>query len=354
MRLRLRQWQAHLQAPLAPLYLIIGDELLLCQEALDALRQAARQQGYSEREVFHIERGLQPGQILQAARSPSLFGDRRLLELRCTQAPSQELAAILAELAADPDRDTLLVCSLPRLHARELKAAWIEAWERQGVMLDIDKVDAAALPAWLRERLAAAGFSASPEVIAVLVERTEGHLLAAAQEISKLQLLCPPGEIDLETLLASSSPAARYDVYAMSDAALAGQAERALDILHYLLEEGEALPLLLSALCSDLRHLLAAATAQARGEAPAPAMRAAGAWERRLPALQKALTRFTLGQLQGLLDLAHACDRSIKGRGELAAELGLLRLLCALAGRPLLRTTRPAARLTPANARTPA
>ncbi len=340
MKLSPRQWHAHLQAPLAALYLICGDELLLCQEAADALRSAARQQGYGERMVFYVERGFQGGALLQEVRSPSLFGDRRLIELRCPQLPGQELATFLMELAESPDPDTILLCSLPRLHARDLKLPWIQAWEQHGVMLEISKVDAAALPAWIRERLTAAGFDASPEAVALLAERTEGHLLAAAQEISKLQLLCPPGPIDIDLLLRSSSQAARYDAYALADAAVQGQANRAVEILQCLLEEGEALPLLLSVLCNEIRHLLAGADAQARGEAVASALRAAGAWERRLPVLQKALGRLSQAQLRGMLDLAQLCDRAIKGRAELPADLALLRLVAALAGTPLLRPAR--------------
>ncbi|NNM51361.1 MAG: DNA polymerase III subunit delta, partial [Pseudomonadales bacterium] len=177
------------------------------------------------------------------------------------------------------------------------------------------------------------------EVLQLLIERTEGNLLAAAQEVDKLRLLNGPGTLDRETLRNSTADSARYDVYELAEAALSGQTHRAIRMLDQRLEEGEAPSLILFPLINDLRTLLQAQFMVQQGVAPAVALTRAGAWSSRQPTLQPALRRLGPRTLQALMNLAHDIDRSIKGRSDNSPIDGLRRLIAALSGRPLFRNS---------------
>ena len=241
MKLNAAQLGKHLQGSLAPVYVVSGDEPLLCQEACDAIRSATRQQGFSERQVFNADASFDWGNLLQACASMSLFADKRLLELRLPSGkPGDKGAAALLEYLKRPADDTVLLISLPKLDGSAQKTKWgkalIEGADTQ--FLQIWPVDAHQLPQWIRQRLAQAGLSASAPAVEMIAVRVEGNLLAAAQEIEKLKLMAEGGQITVETVQAAVADSARFDVFGLVDAILNGEAAHALRMLEGLRGEG--------------------------------------------------------------------------------------------------------------------
>jgi len=198
MQLRAEQLEAHLGKTLAPLYVIHGDEPLLALEAADAVRAAARKRSYAEREVFIAERGFDWSELAHAGASRSLFGGAKIIELRVpTGKPGAEGGATLAAHCARLDAEVLTLVSLPRLDRATQASAWFTALAAAGVVVEVWPVERARLPEWIGARLARQGQKASREALAFLAERVEGNLLAAHQEVQKLALLAPPGELEL-------------------------------------------------------------------------------------------------------------------------------------------------------------
>ena len=251
MKLAPAQLNKHLQGALAPVYVVSGDDPLLCQEAADAIRNAARQQGFDERQVFSADANFDWGTLLQAGASLSLFAQRRLLELRLPSGkPGDKGAAALMEYCANPAEDTLLLVSLPKLDGSAQKTKWgkalIEGAHCQ--FIQIWPVDVHQLPQWINQRLQQAGLSAQRDAVDLIAARVEGNLLAAAQEIEKLKLLAEGNQITVETVQAAVADSARFDVFGLVDAMLNGEAAHALRMLEGLRGEGVEPPVILWAL----------------------------------------------------------------------------------------------------------
>ncbi|WP_338848551.1 DNA polymerase III subunit delta [Massilia sp. W12] len=315
MQLRAEQLKAHLQAGrLASLYVIASDEHLLALEAADAIRAAARTQGYTEREVLHVERNFKWGQLAAACQSQSLFGDRKILELRMPGGkPGVEGARMLQDLPPLLGDDTLCLLSMPKPDWQTQKAAWVQSLQQHAAYLEIPLVERARLPAWIEERLSLQQQSASREGLDFIANRVEGNLLAAHQEIMKLGLLHGPGKLELEDIHASVLNVARYDVFKLSEAMLKGEPLRVARMLQGLQGEGEALPLILWAMTEEVRTLLKLKCAQARGAQLAQAMKENRVFGPRERLIGDALRRLSLAQLQAALRQAAQIDKIIKG-----------------------------------------
>ena len=283
------QLQAHLQRGLRPLYTLYGDDPLLQQEAADAIRAAARAQGHTERTVFTVAGAhFDWSAVLAAGGALSLFADKQLVELRIPSGkPGKEGSQALQRLAeAAPGNDsTLTLVLLPRLDAATLKGAWFGALDAHGVTVRIDPVERAQLPSWIAQRLqqqgqhVAAG-EAGQRTLAFMADRVEGNLLAAHQEIQKLALLHPPGELTFEQVESAVLNVARYDPFKLAEAVLDGQPGRAQRMLDGLQAEGEAPVLVHWALAEDIRALWRVKTAQAEGRPLAMALREQRVWGR--------------------------------------------------------------------------
>jgi DNA polymerase-3 subunit delta len=237
MQLRAEQLEAHLAKTLAPLYAVHGDEPLLALEAADAVRAAARRRGIAEREVFVVERGFDWSALRQAGASRSLFGGGKLIELRMPGGkPGTEGGEAIAAHCARLDPEMVTLVALPRLDRAGQSSAWFAALAGAGVVIDIWPVERARLPQWIAGRLARQGQQAGAEVLEFLAERVEGNLLAAHQEVLKLALLAPAGELDLETVEAAVASVARYDPYAAAEALVLGDLARYARVLAGLRE----------------------------------------------------------------------------------------------------------------------
>ena len=314
MQLRAEQLAAQLARSLAPVYTIHGDEPLLALEAADAVRAAARKAGYTEREVFFAERGFDWAELRHAGASRSLFGGRKILELRVPSGkPGTQGAEAIAALCADPNPEQLLLVSLPRLDRAGQNSVWFAALSAAGVLVDVFPVERARLPAWIGERLARQGQRAGREVLEFLADRVEGNLLAAFQEVQKLALLAPPGELALEEVRAAVANVARYDASDASAALLAGDMSRYARVIDGLRGEGEAPSYVLWAIAEDLRALARIRQGLAAGRPLDALMRENRVWGPRQALVRGALNRYAPAALERSLVQAAAVDRAIKG-----------------------------------------
>jgi DNA polymerase III subunit delta len=235
-----------LERALRPVYVISGDEPLLCAEAADAVRARASAAGYTEREVFFIERGGAVwGDVLAACETRSLFASRRLVELRFGGGRQEKPDEYIQRLLALAGEELMLLISTPKVDGRS-PPGWLQQAEAAGVWVTIWPLRPAEIPDWLRRRMRAAGLAAREDAITLLAARTEGNLLAARQEIEKLALLLGKGAVvDAVAVATGSSDSARFNVFQLSEAVSAGDAARGLRIVAGLRAEGEELPLIL-------------------------------------------------------------------------------------------------------------
>lgn len=313
---------------LAPVYLLAGAEHLLVIEAADALRARARELGYSERVVFDVETHFDWNQLADSGRSMSLFASRKLVDLRLpTGRPGKDGSAALVAWCEDPPPDTVLLVSAHDW-SRKHEGAWSAAIERIGRVVALWPLKPEELPGWIGARMASRGLEATPDAIALLTSRIEGNLLAAAQEVDKLALLHAGSRLDVEALEASVADDARYDVFRLTDAALGGDAGRALHIVAGLRAEGEEIIPMLGWLLTQLR-MLARISAAPNADA---ALRSERIW----PAARESLIRRAIkggdrGHWEACLQQAGRIDRIAKGRGDGDAWREFERLIAAIA-----------------------
>lgn len=314
MQLRLDALDAHLAKTLAPLYVVTSDEHLLALEAADRIRKAARAQGLSEREVLVVERSFKWGELLAANQSQSLFGDRKLIELRIpTGKPGKDGGQALQQYAGNLNPDNVTLITLPKLDWQTQKSAWVATLQQAGVYIDIPLVERAQLPAWIGARLAAQRQSADRQGIDFIADRVEGNLLAAHQEIQKLALLYPEGKLGFEQVQDAVLNVARYDVFKLNEAMLSGDAARLVRMIEGLKGEGEALPLVLWAMAEEVRTLLKLKAGAAQGKSVGMLLKEYRIWGPREKLREPALRRLKLATLQGALQEAAQIDKMVKG-----------------------------------------
>jgi DNA polymerase-3 subunit delta len=335
--LRPQQLAAHLERTLAPVYAVHGDEPLLAMEAGDAIRAAARKAGCEEREVLVAERGFDWDSFVAANANLGLFGTRKLVDLRIpTGKPGVEGAKALEACAASPHPDSVLLVTLPRLDRAAQAAAWFTALSEAGVAVAVYPLERSELPDWIAARLARQGQRADAEALALLADRCEGNLFAARQEIEKLGLLLPEGAIAREDVERAVTDVARFDVFQLSEAWLAGEGTRALRIIAALEAEGEGIQLLLWQLGEDVHALAGILEAAASGAPVAAALRQARVWGKRQAAMERAARRVAPEAVTRLVAALARLDALSKGIGRGNAWDELRTVALALAGTPAL------------------
>ena len=316
MNVRAEQLEAQLTRSLASLYVLHGDEPLLALEAADAVRAAARAKGCTQREVFTVERGFDWSEFAQADASQSLFGDRKLIELRIpTGKPGAQGSAAIAAYCERLGKDNVTLVSLPRLRKDEQGSRWFGALASVGVVVDLYPVDRARLPDWIGARLARQGQRAPAEVLAFLADRVEGNLLAAHQEVQKLGLLLPKGELAAGQVKEAVANVARYDAYDCTAALLAGDLARYVRVLDGLRGEGESPVFIVWALAEELRALSRIQQGVAAGREIEQVLRENRVWGDRQALVRTALRRIAPAALARALLHAARIDRATKGVG---------------------------------------
>ena len=322
MQLAAAQLGAHLAKGVRALYTVHGDEPLLAQEAADAIRGAARAQGYTERSSYTVAGAhFDWSAVLAAGGSLSLFADKQIVEIRIPSGkPGKDGSTALQQMAerAAGNDSTLMLVMLPRLDKATRTGAWFSALENNGVSLQVDPVERAALPPWIAQRLALQGqrVKAGEEgqrTLQFFADRVEGNLLAAHQEIQKLALLHPEGELSWEQVEAAVNNVARYDVFKLSEAVLAGNPQRVARMLEGLQAEGEAEVLVHYTLAEDIRALKRVKDAMAQGRPLPMALRENRIWGPRERAFERVLPRLDDRMLARLLRAAHTVDGIVKG-----------------------------------------
>lgn len=322
MQLALPQLQPHLQKGLKSLYTLHGDEPLLVQEAADAIRAVARTQGFSERSVHSVAGAyFDWSEVLAAGGSLSLFADKQMVELRIPSGkPGKEGGAAIVQLAqqARGSDATLTLVILPRLDKTTRASPWFAALESAGVTVQVDPVERNALPQWIAQRLASQGQRVATgeqgqRALQFFADRVEGNLLAAHQEIQKLALLFAPGELSFEQIEGAVLNVARYDVFKLSEAVLAGQAARVQRMLDGLQAEGEAEVLVHYTLSEDIRALKRVKDAMGQGRPLPMALREQRVWGVKERLYERVLPRLSDAALSDLLQAAHQVDGIVKG-----------------------------------------
>ena len=320
MQIKPEQLEAQLGRGLRALYTIHGDEPLLAQEAGDAIRAAARAAGYTERKVFTVSGAhFDWSGVLGAAQAMSLFAERQLIEIRIPSGkPGKEGSEALQRYCERQSDDVLTLVQCPRLDFQQQKAAWFTALDGAGVTIRVETLDRKALPAWLAQRLARQGqrVKAGEEgqrTLTFFADRVEGNLLAAHQELQKLALLHPSGELGFEQIEAAVLNVARYDTAKLAEAVWTAQVARALRMLDGLQAEGEAAVLVHWTLAEDLRALARARAALDDGEPLPMALKDARVWGLKEKLFERVLPNLAEHQLAHLLDAASICDGIVKG-----------------------------------------
>lgn len=333
MKLNARQLSSHLSSGVSPVYLISGDEPLIVDEALDVIRAAAAERGFVDREVHVAERGFDWAEFAAGLQNLSLFSTHRLIELRLpTGKPGDQGAKFLRAVAVNPVPDTVLLVTTPGLDSRAAKSKWVAGLARDAVWLVLRAPDTAALPKWISDRLRRAGLAADNEALELLAARVEGNLLAAKQEIDKLVLLAEDGRVTIETVRAAVADGARFDVFQLTDAALAGDRTRAARVLHGLQREGVAAPLVLWSLVREINVVADVVYRMNGGSHPGRAMADAGVWRSRQNLIGKAVRSLDLRSARELVISAGQADRIVKGARPGQPWNALLELTLALAG----------------------
>jgi DNA polymerase-3 subunit delta len=330
---------SHLKKGLAPVYFITGDESLLVGETMDAIRAAARDQGYTERETHAADARFDWSNVRNGLDNLSLFAEKKLVEVQlATASPGREGAKALVAWLHDSPPDTVLVVQAPKVDKRGSSTKWVQAIQTDGVWVTVYSVPPERLAGWLRQRFAQAGLDCEPGAAEALAARTEGNLLAAQQEISKLALLLPDKKVTAEVVVKGVTDGARFDVFQLGDAVLGQDLGRSLRVFYGLRREGTPPPLVLWALAREVSTLVSLWTQLDQGEAPGRAMQSLRVWQSRQGLYQRALRAHDANSMQALARRCALTDRIVKGAhpGKPWEALLELVLLIASPQRPAL------------------
>jgi DNA polymerase III subunit delta len=314
----------HLTSGLKPLYVVYGDALLLAIEAADSIRAAARAAGYTERETFSAEQHFKWAELHNSAKSLSLFASRKVIDLRIPSGkPGVEGGQALQDYCTNLSPDVLTLISLPKLDWTTQKSQWFATLERHSVMVTADDIPRVALPRWIAGRLKRQEQTAEEATLEFLADRCEGNLLAAFQEIQKLALLFPAGQLSFEQVKGAVMDVARYDIFKLSEAMLSGNATRFAHILDGLRAEGTATVLVLWALSEDIRMLGKVLQAVQRGGNLGNALRDMRIRKDKQGLIEHAARRLKFPLIERAIQQAARLDKTIKGlrQGDVWDEL---------------------------------
>jgi DNA polymerase-3 subunit delta len=315
LKINVNQLSTHLQKSLAPCYLVTGDEHLLVGEALDAIRAAARKQGFTSRDLHVATTGFDWSQLRDSGANLSLFAEKRIIELRVpTGKPGRAGSQAIADFVDVTDSDLLFIVVAPKLDRNSQSAKWVKALEGKGVSIPVWPIGLRELPGWIAERMRSTGLQPDRDAVKLIADWVEGNLLAAGQEIEKLRLLLGEGKVTADDVGDAVANSSRYDVFKLVDAALGGDAKRALRILSGLRAEGIEPVIVVWALTRELRTLALLTDSVARGADLANGMRKNGVWQNRQALVRNCIGRHKHGDFHQLLKSASRADQAAKGQ----------------------------------------
>ncbi len=338
MKIKPEQLSRTLTSQDLPLYWLSGDEPLLMQEAADLIRGQYREKGYTEREILNVDKSFDWGQFLQSTGNLSLFAEKKIIELRLSTAKWEDAGKkAIQHYLSDLNPDYLILISGPKMDAGTLKTKWFTEIEKHGAFLQIWPINRENLSSWLEQRLLREGIQADTEAVHLLVDKVEGNLLAAMQEIEKLKLLSAdtsgaPIRLDAKTVMQVVADSSRYNVYQLIDAALLGDVSRTQKMLAGLRNEGIFPLIILAAVCRELRALLPMLEKKREGQGVNAIIQSARVWFNRKQAVAAALARLDTELVWKLLDHSRLIDQSIKGLSKANPWDELSLLLLQLSG----------------------
>jgi DNA polymerase-3 subunit delta len=314
MALKIEQLATSLQRGLAPIYLVGGEEPLLLQECCDQIREAARAQGFVERELLQVESGFDWSELQQVA-APSLFASQKIIDLRLrTGKPGRDGAKVLGEWADDPDPNIILLVSCEKWDAGSRKSKWASKLEKAGQRLDIWPIKAQDLPGWLEQRMRQHGMQPEPDVLRILADRLEGNLLAARQEIDRLALIKGAGVVTVDDVMKVVADSSRFDAFTLAEHMLSGNLRDGLRVAAGLKRMDTPIPLLLGALLKELKTTEAFRLAMRAGEQETMVFRRLNIWYNRQNIVRAAARRLHTRKLYEAFKLLALMDRQSKGR----------------------------------------
>ncbi|MGB5258331.1 MAG: DNA polymerase III subunit delta [Woeseiaceae bacterium] len=315
MKLQAAQLSSHLKKSLAPCYLVTGDEHLLVAEAMDEIREEARKRGFGMRELHVATTGFDWTQLTASSGNLSLFAEQRIIELRLpTGKPGRAGGQAIIELAERAGPETLFIVTAPKLDRSAASSKWAKTVEKLGVQVAIWPIGLRELPGWIAARMRQAGLQPERDVVALIADRVEGNLLAAGQEIEKLRLLLGEGPVTVEDVSNAVANSSRYDVYKLTDAALGGDAGRAVRILGGLRSEGVEPVIVMWALTRELRTLSALDDVVRQGGNLGSAMQQNGVWSNRQGLVRSCMGRHQSGTFHRMLKATGRADAAAKGQ----------------------------------------
>ena len=315
MKINLNQLSSHLQNKLAPCYFVTGDEHLLVDEALDAIRATARDRGFTSRDLHVATTGFDWSSLRNAGANLSLFAEKRIVELRVpTGKPGRAGSQAIADFIDNCDDDLLFIVVAPKLERNNQSAKWVKALDAAGVMVTVWPIDRRELPRWIAGRMRAAGLQPDSDAVSLIADRVEGNLLAANQEVEKLRLILGEGKVTADDVGDAVANSSRFDVFKLVDAALGGDARRALRILSGLRAEGVEPVIVVWALARELRTLAALTETVARGGNLASGMKKQRVWTNRQGLVRGCVGRHKHGDFHRLLQTASKADQAAKGQ----------------------------------------
>lgn len=340
MKLKLEQLGRHLEDKFSRVYLVSGDEPLLIQEACDLIRKRAKEKGFLERELFHGNKGDAEG-LSSASETLSLFAEQKLYEFRLPKVPSVEFTKAFLNWCENPPEDQCLLISCPKLDKKVTSKPWYKKLEQLGVHISIWPVETKELPGWISQRAKTKGLILEPKALNVLVERVEGNLLAAQQEIERLSLLySDKAPITDDMMRDYVGDNARFDSFELLEASFAGDARRLIRILNGLKLEGEAVAKINGLLVYELRKLTKMAWDYQQGSSISQLMQKHYVWGAKKEGYTRSLNRYPLGAWQRFLSLCLELDKMIKGQQTGEPWVAMESLLLQISGNGLWKPQR--------------
>lgn len=335
-QIRPEQLAAQLNNNLAPIYLLSSDEPFLLQEAADTVRDAARAQGFVERQLLQADHQFDWHTLLLETQNPSLFAEKKLLELRLPNAkPGDKGSKALQEYVNNTPADIILLLVFGKLDASAMRSKWLKTLDSKACICRLWPIDARQLPGWINRRMQQRNLSAGRDAVLLLAEKVAGNLLAAAQEVDKLALSAGGQHLDVDSIRQAIGDSARYNVFNLLDACLQGNAADAQRMLAGLRGEGTDTLALLWVFAKEIRLLLALHYAMQEGMSAQQAMQNMKVWKNRIPLINRALQHTTPRQLEELLVVAGAIDQASKGMRKANAWDELSSLCASLSGQAL-------------------
>jgi DNA polymerase-3 subunit delta len=314
-KIQANQLQSQLQKNLASCYLVTGDEHLLVAEALDSIRGAARQQGFTSRDLHVAVTGFDWSVLRDSTSNLSLFAERRIVELRLpTGKPGRAGSQAIVDLIEQLGPDLMLIVVTPKLDRSGQSSKWVKALDAAGVNLTIWPIGLRELPGWISQRMRSVGLQPDRDAVTMIADRVEGNLLAAGQEIEKLRLLHGEGKVSADDVSSAVANSSRFDVFKLVDAALGGDTKRAIKVLAGLREEGVEPVIIVWALTRELRTLASLADLLANGADLANGMQKVGVWRNRQALVRSCVARHQPRDFHHLLKSTVAADQAAKGQ----------------------------------------